>query len=168
MEPLAPTGFWSYTSSDDRNSNGRLSQLRVLVSNALQLEIGQRPEVHIWQDVAAIPHGAEWENEIHKALGQSSFFVPIVTPGFLQSPWCCAEVMRFREREIQLGRSDLIFPLHYINTDDVDPEQRNDCCDPEVLRLLRARQRINFRDLRFRDPSSEDVSIRIAELAHSI
>ena len=27
-DPLKPTGFWSYTSSDDKHSDGHLSQLR--------------------------------------------------------------------------------------------------------------------------------------------
>jgi hypothetical protein len=167
-EPLRPIGFWSYTSSDDRNSSGRLSRWRVLLTNALQLEIGQRPVVYIFQDVSAIPQGGEWETEINRALGQSCFLIPIVTPGFLQSPWCCTEVMRFRAREIALGRSDLIFPLQYIDTVDIDPDNPEDCHDPGVLRLLRARQRTDFRDLRFRDPSREEVSERIAALAFAI
>jgi hypothetical protein len=167
-EPLRPVGFWSYTSSDDRNSIGRLSQWRVLLTNALQLEIGQRPVVHIFQDASAIPQGSEWEAEIHKALGQSCFLIPIVTPAFLQSPWCCIEVTWFREREIALGRSDLIFPLQYIDTADIDPDNPEDCHDPGVLRLLRARQRTDFRDLRFRVPGSEEVSERIAALAFAI
>jgi hypothetical protein len=82
-EPLKSTGFWSYTSSDDTVSRGRLSQLRRQLADALQLRIGRTPQVHIFQDVAAIPHGADWLKEIHKALADSSFFIPIVTPAFL-------------------------------------------------------------------------------------
>ena len=74
-EPLNPTGFWSYTSSDDTASHGRLSQLRRLLADELQLKIGRLPKVHIFQDVAAIPHGTAWHKEIHKALAEASFFV---------------------------------------------------------------------------------------------
>ena len=165
---LTPIGFWSYTSSDDSNSNGKLSQLRVLLSKELQLRIGQQPKVRIFQDVATIPHGRKWTEEIERALGQSSFLIPIVTPAFLQSSMCCLEVKRFIERERELGRSDLIFPFHYIETTDVDPRRREECHDPEVLRTLRDRQWLDFRDLRFREPGGEDVSSRVSQLAGSI
>ena len=52
-EPLKPTGFWSYASSDDAASHGRLSQLRRLLADELQLKVGRAPKVHIFQDVAA-------------------------------------------------------------------------------------------------------------------
>jgi hypothetical protein len=165
---LRPTGFWSYTRDDDRISNGRLSRLRTLLTDELQGLLGRLPKVHIFQDVAMIDPGTDWENEIHKALDQSSFFIPIVTPGFLQSEMCCMEMMRFRDREIALGRSDLIIPFYWIGTDDVDPGSKEDCYDPAVFRLVRSRQRINFQDLRFRDPTCEVVSSRIGELAESI
>ena len=57
--PLNPIGFWSYTSSDDTHSGGRLSQLRRLLADQLQLLIGRRLKVHIFQDVAAIRPGTD-------------------------------------------------------------------------------------------------------------
>jgi len=73
--PLSPTGFWSYTSSDATSSRGRLSQLRRLLADELQLRLGRAQMVHIFQDVAAIPHGTDWRKEIHKALVASSFLI---------------------------------------------------------------------------------------------
>ena len=165
---LKPIGFWSYTTSDDVASGGRLSQLRLLLAQHLQLRIGREPKVHIFQDVAAIPHGTDWLKEIHKALDASSFFIPIVTPAFLQSPMCCQEVMHFRAREAALGRDDLIFPLHYIDVDDVDASRPDEVQDPAVLALLRARQMIDFRRLRLRDPKVEAVEEKLDEFAGSL
>jgi formylglycine-generating enzyme len=167
-EPLEPTGFWSYTRDDDGVSAGRLSLLRVFLTGELRARTGRSAGVRIFQDVATIPYGAEWDREIGKALSQSSFFIPIVTPGFVQSQMCCLELIRFREHEAALGRSDLIFPLHYIDTDDLDPDRTADCFDPSALRLLRARQMFDFRDMRFRDPGNELVMARIAGLAGAI
>ena len=82
---LKPTGFWSYSSSDDEAANGRLSQLRALLSKELQLKVGRTQKVHIFQDVEAIPPGELWEKRIREALDVSSFVIPIVTPAFLQS-----------------------------------------------------------------------------------
>lgn len=64
-EDLPPIGFWSYTSSDEQSANGRLSRLRELLAQELQLKVGREPKVHIFQDVAAIPHGANWSDAIH-------------------------------------------------------------------------------------------------------
>jgi len=163
--PLSPTGFWSYTSSDDTSSRGRLSQLRRLLADELQLRLGRAQMVHIFQDVAAIPHGTDWRKEIHKALVASSFLIPIITPAFLQSEMCCEEVARFREHEKEAGRDDLIFPFHYVNVDDL---LRNEAHDAAVLDLLRSRQWIDFRSLRLKDPNEEEVSLELAALAHSI
>ena len=67
--------------------------------------------------------------------------------------------MRFREREKERGRADPIFPFHYMETDDLDPDRTAECEDPAVLTLLRDRQMFDFRRLRMRDPSAEDVAL---------
>ncbi len=167
-EYLKPIGFWSHTSSDDMAARGRLSQLRLLLAHALQLRIGREPKVNIFQDVAAIPYGTYWLQQIRKALDESSFFIPIVTPAFLQSEMCCQEFTYFHAREIELGRDDLIFPLHYIDVDDVDANRAAECCDPAALRLLRSRQIVDFRPLWLRDAESEAIRVKLDEFATSI
>ncbi len=168
MTRLKPTGFWSYTSQDDSSSRGRLSQLRRVLADEVQQMVGRTPEVHIFQDVAAIPPGAGWEKQIQEAIKEASFFIPIVTPGFLQSEWCCREVMHFHQREIGLGRSDLIFPIYYNDIGDFKTFRRPEIHDPDVLRLLLERQWLNFRDLRHRNPDSEEVATRFEDLANGI
>jgi formylglycine-generating enzyme required for sulfatase activity len=164
-EPLSPIGFWSYTSSDDRNARSHLSQLRRLLAEQLQLVIGRRQIVSIFQDEVAIPLGATWREQIYKALDESSFLIPIVTPAFLESEWCCREVQHFSEREQRLGRNDLIFPFHYINVADIHPSEVH---DPKVLDLLQARQRFDFASLRHRAVDAEPVRERLADLAVAI
>jgi formylglycine-generating enzyme required for sulfatase activity len=164
-EPLKPIGFWSYTSSDDKSAGGRLSQLRRLLADELQLQIGRRQQVHIFQDVAAIPHGSDWLKEIHSALGRASFLIPIVTPAFLESEMCCLEVSRFREREAELGRDDLIFPFVYIDLKDIHASEVH---DPAVLTLLKSRQWFDFSLSRHRPPDSEEVAAKLAAFAASV
>jgi len=163
-EPLNPIGFWSYTSSDDKSAGGRLSQLRRLLADELQLLIGRR-QVLIFQDVAAIPHGSDWLKEIHSALDRSSFLIPIVTPAFLESEMCCLEVSRFREREAELGRDDLIFPFVYIDVKDIHEREIH---DPAVLALLKSRQWFDFSLLRHRPPDSEEVAAKLGGFAASV
>jgi hypothetical protein len=154
---LEPVGFFSYATSDDESSRGRLSLLRQRLADELQQHVGRGQRVRIYQDAASIGPGAAWERHIRENLLASSFLIPIVTPGFFQSEWCCREVLEFRGREIALGRDDLIFPIHYIDTDHLDPDLSGDCWSAEVYALLRTRQIANFRQLRFKDYDSEAV-----------
>ena len=160
-QPLPPIGFWSYTKLDDAASGGKLTALRQLLADNLQTVLG-RTEVRIFQDKTTIPMGSGWEAEIRQALEGANFFIPVITPGFLQSEWCCREVNWFREREQALGRADLIFPLLYVDVADLRPDE---CYDPEVRTFLLSRHAVDFRPLRLEDPNSREVVHRLAELA---
>jgi formylglycine-generating enzyme required for sulfatase activity len=164
---LEPKGFWSYTSSDDESADGHLSRLRFQLANMLRLKFGKHP-VSIFQDKHAIPFGSDWKTQIYGALDGASFILPIVTPGFLQSEWCCKEILYFREREKTLGRSDLIFPFIYMDIGHVDPGNKADCYDPAVHALLAARQRFDFRPYIDHDADSQPVRQELRKLADAI
>lgn len=166
-ERLKPIGFWSYATADDEASDGHLSALRAMLAKELRLLAG-RQEVRIFQDVHAIPKGTNWETEIDKALFGSNFMIPIVTPGFLASPWCCKELLHFRNRERAMGREDLIFPLIYIPYAGLDRDRPDECADPLAFDLIGKRQHLTFADLRFRDTQSGEVRERMHQLAMAI
>ncbi|HEV7659198.1 MAG TPA: RodZ domain-containing protein [Allosphingosinicella sp.] len=162
---LQPVGFWSYARQDDQLAAGRLSALRALLMQELQQQYGREP-IRLFQDANTIPHGADWEKEIRKALDIATFFIPIVTPNFVQSEWCCREVELFMERERQLGAlhpeladTSRIFPILFIGVDDVDPE------NPEVLAALQKLQWFDFRPHRHRDFGEAGVREALSDLA---
>ncbi|WP_267360261.1 MULTISPECIES: toll/interleukin-1 receptor domain-containing protein [unclassified Methylobacterium] len=165
---LTPTGFWSYTTSDESAARGKLSQLRALLTSELQQQVGREPKVNIFQDVAAIPPGGEWETQIRTAIGTSSFLIPIVTPAFLQSEWCCREVSLFRQREAELGVRCLVFPLHYVNTDHIDGDDPSQCHDAEILAFLKTRQWTDFRAFRLQNQEGENVAVLLEGLARGL
>jgi hypothetical protein len=168
VEPLRPTGFWSYAALDDASSRGRLSQLRRLLADELQQAVGRSPTVTIFQDVAAIPPGVDWERQIQQAIEAASFYIPIITPAFLQREWCSQELLKFRARERALGRQDLIFPLHFNDVSDFEKRRRSELYNPEVLTLLRQRQWTDFRDLRYTNLNSEEVARRVGSVATGV
>ncbi len=100
---LQPIGFWSYTPQEDDVSPKRLSWQLSLVMSELQHQYG-RETVKIFQDVAAILPGTQWEDEIRNALGKSAFLIPIVTPAFIESEWCSKEIAVFLDREKEIWR----------------------------------------------------------------
>jgi hypothetical protein len=71
-------GFFSYSRRDDENAQGALSRLRSLIFNELRMQLGR--DFRLWQDSAAIPEGALWEQEIKTAISESVFLITIVTP----------------------------------------------------------------------------------------
>jgi len=160
---LDPVGFWSYARLDDEHSDGQLSQLRAVVGKQIGMQHGDR--IALWQDIQAIPYGADWAAKIEDAIGKTTFFIPIVTPRFLKSVNCRDECLAYRRRMRTLARDDLIFPVHYVNIDDLRPE---DAVFGDDLAALRRAQWIDFRPLFYGDPKSAEVRRWAGEFAGGI
>jgi len=142
--------------------------LRTLLLQELQQQYGREP-IRLFQDVSAIQLGANWEREIQKAVDASTFFIPIITPNFIQSEWCCHEVKLFLERERELCRrhpelveTSRIFPILLIGIEDAEPE------NSEVLSALQKLQWFDFRRFRHRSYDDADVREALAELASTM
>jgi hypothetical protein len=166
-EKLKPIGFWSYARQDDRASREALTKLRLLLKLELEQQYGE--ELELFQDVGAIPHGAEWEREIRHAISKSTFFIPIVTPRFLRSEWCGKEMRLFVERQNELcalypelAEESLIFPILYVDVKDVEP------LDPQAFAEITKRQYLDFRQLRLANYESEPVGRALEKLASDI
>lgn len=150
-------GFFSYSREDDEGSRGALSALRERIQHELRAQIGRTARTfRLWQDKEAIPSGTLWETEIKNAVEQAVFFIPIITPTVIASPYCRFELDAFLAREATLGRSDLVFPILYIDVPALadDVRRQNDV----VLSLIAARQYVDWRKLRHLDVRATDVS----------
>ena len=77
------------------------------------MRIGRR--VDVWQDTQDIRSGTLWEAEIKKGIASSVFFIPIVTPNSINSSKCAVEFDAFLEQEKAIQRTDVIFPIVYID-----------------------------------------------------
>jgi TIR domain len=121
--------------------------------------------------VSAIPHGADWERITTGAIDESTFFIPIVTPFYMQSEWCARETRLFetRERTIFETYPDLlrnrrrIFPLLWIDVSDIEP------VDEPAFAAIKAAQWCDFSHLRHRNlEQDEEVLAKVAAFAKSI
>ncbi len=161
---LDAIGFWSYARSDDDASGNALTELRMALKRELMQQLGR--DVALFQDVAAIPWGSEWELEIKRAIDRSSFFIPIITPRFIQSTECAKEMWLFVERQKairatypDLPQDSLIFPILYVDIEGIEP------IDPEVFAEIKKRQFLDFTEFRFDDITSGKVKRWIANIA---
>ena len=86
-------GFFSYSREDDEDSNGALSALRDRIQRELRGQLGRSfKSFRLWQDKEAIAPGKLWEAEIRAAVEHSAFFIPIITPTVVKSPFCKFEL----------------------------------------------------------------------------
>jgi hypothetical protein len=157
-------GFFSYSRKDDEHSQGALSRLRGRIHSELRLQLGR--DFRLWQDTAAIPEGALWEDEIKRAIAESVFFIPIVTPSAAASPHCRFEFESFLRREASLGRNDLIFPILYITVDALQDERlwRQD----DLLKTIATRQYLDWRKFRHHQQNETEIGQTIEIFCRNI
>ena len=92
----------------------------------------------IFQDRDNLKWGQNWEQRIEVSLDEVTFLIPIITPGFFNSPNCRKELRRFLDREQTLKRGDLILPVYFVDTPLLnDADERS---DDELAQAIASRQ----------------------------
>ena len=145
-----PAAFMSYARFDDRHDDGQLTAFRDRLAAEVRVQTGE--DFHIFQDRDDIAWGQNWQQRISQALDTVTLLLAIITPGFFRSPHCRAETEQFLDRERRLGRGDLILPVYYVSTPEIDDPSRRDA-DP-LAAILATRQHADWRELRFEPTTS--------------
>jgi parallel beta-helix repeat protein len=156
-----PAAFMSYVRFNDQHDDGQLTQFRERLSAEVRVQTGE--EFPIFQDRNDIAWGQNWKARIDETLDAVTLLLVIITPGFFRSPACRAEVKRFLARERELGRQDLILPVYYVSTPELDDPKRREA--DELARVLASRQFVDWRELRFEPFTSPVVRRALAQLA---
>jgi sulfatase-modifying factor enzyme 1/TIR domain-containing protein len=160
---LKPVGFWSYARQDDQHTERQLSGLHRAVCSELALLHGE--EVTLWKDDTHLKVGKLWEDSIKSAINTSTFFIPILSPRYFKRKYCIIELNLFKIRQKTLGRQDLIFPLQFIDINDL---RETDTPYPAALKYLKKRQMSAFSPLRGLDPKSRAVQNHLRAFAKMI
>jgi parallel beta-helix repeat protein len=161
-------GFMSYARMDDEDeqqgASSRLSRFREALATEVE-RLSGTPFV-IFQDRTDISWGASWRKRITESLDQATFFFPIITPRYFDSPPCRGELEQFLIRERALGRDNLILAIYYETFDPLyDP--RRQAIDP-LIRAVAERQLDDWRELRHEPSSTPAVRRRITRLAQEV
>jgi hypothetical protein len=160
-------GFFSYSRDDDEDFKGSLSALRDGIQRELRAQLGRnKTNFHLFQDQEAIAPGKQWELELKNAIGQSTFFVPLITPRSVGSKYCQFEFESFLAREQAIGRTDLIFPILYIQVTALQNETKWRS-DP-VLSVVGQRQYVDWRPVRHLDVNTPVVREKIENFCRTI
>ena len=120
----------------------------------------------IFLDRHDIAWGQQWAQRLDDTLGAVTLLIPMITPSFFKSEACRGELVRFVEREKQLGRGDLILPVYYVKTPLLDnPHKRR---TDELAELIHSRNHIDWRHLRHHPLSSQPSKELLAYMAEQI
>ena len=156
------SGFWSYVRSDDEANRGRISQLAKDVEAEYQVLTAE--SIEIFLDREAIEWGDNWKERIDESLATTAFFVPVLTPRYFTRPECRRELGSFIRRATSLGLKELVLPILFVNVPALEEKNPTD----ELVALIQAFQYEDWRDLRFRDPASEEYRRGVARLAERL
>lgn len=156
--------FMSYAPFDNDNDGQQLTALREKLRKAVQAQTGN--PFPIFQDVEGIRLGEHIDTSIKKALSQSTFLIPILTPSFFTNTYCRDQLQQFLEHEARLGRTDLILPIYYITCKPLEsPAQHT---HDSLVQAIAGRRSIDWRPFRFKDLDTGDVREQLARVAQQI
>lgn len=155
-------GFWCYVHADDDVDGGRVVELAHDLRDNYAALTGESIEIFLDKDNLA--WGDRWRDKVNTALDGVAFFIPVVTPRFLQSVECRREFQFFYERAKALGITQLLMPIHYINTPDLADENSAD----SIVQILRDIQYEPWLEERFEDRSSSLYRRRVHYLAEQV
>jgi hypothetical protein len=161
---LIPAAFMSYVHSDDEHDHGRITELCRYLSAEVRMQTGE--EFFIFQDRKDIRWGQNWMGRIEQSLDDVTFLIPILTPSFFRSKFCRNELERFLEREKKLNRDDLVLPVYYVDTSQINDPTK--ALGDELVKTIASRQYADWRKLRFESFNSIAVRIAIEQLAIQI
>ncbi|MFI6477754.1 TIR domain-containing protein [Nonomuraea sp. NPDC050663] len=163
-------GFWSYTHRDNEAEGGRLQRLALRVREEFDLLTGE--ELNIFVDREGIAWGDQWRQRIDQALQSTTFFIPVITPRYLQSSECRRELLHFVGKAESLGLKELFLPIVYAPIKQLDDKSDS---DDEIVNLLRRTLYSDWRKLRLLDENSaayreaiNTLATRLVDIAHEL
>lgn len=134
-EPMSPindaTVFVSYTHKDQASAiGGDIRQFARDIQEAMETLFGR--SIQLFLDVDSIQWGQQLQKRLDEGLRTSTFFIPFVTPRYLQSAACQDEFTKFSDAAQRLGSEKLLLPLIWIRPRALDS---NEATSPFLERL---------------------------------
>lgn len=168
MAASTPAAFLCYPSRGDRlpgqspDIDGPIARLRDALVEEVRILTGEG-EFDIFMDRRSIAAGEAWQARIQAGLDKATLLIALVQPLLLRSAECRDEIMRFREAEERANRDNLILPVLYVDTPELDVRSP----DP-IARLLAERQHHDFRPLRLKKPDDQRWIDGVAALGKDV
>jgi TIR domain len=154
-------GFWCYVRQDDNHAGGRVRSLAERLRDEHHLQSASHLDLFIDRDVR---WGEEWRARIDEALQRTTFFIPIITPGFFESEECRRELIEFVGQATSLGVQELLLPIYYVTVPGLEEDEPAD----EAMAIIKRTQWEDLRDVRLRDETDPPHRASVAKLAERL
>ncbi len=106
---IGARGFISYVRKDNEDFAGVVDKLKQQLEGRFHAATGRK--LTIFLDREAIDWGADWRSSIRSSVQAATFFIPVVTMRYFESPACREELLAFYQNASQLGVTQLILPI---------------------------------------------------------
>lgn len=165
-EPTVSSGdydaaiFLSYVHKDDAALNGRILGFAHDLAETYSLLFGR--DLQIFTD-QTIRWGEDWRARLKQEIGTATFMLSAVTPRYLTSEACRAEVLEFAAAATRAGDPKLLLPLIW-----VDIARSTVTSEDPVRKKLLASQYIDVTSLRNLEPSDRAYTAKLEEIAERL
>jgi hypothetical protein len=151
-------GFWGYAHLDDKADGGRVTRLAQKIR--LEYQALTTQELEIFVDRTSLSWGEQWRARINDSLQTTTFYIPIITPNFIDSQECRKEFLTFVNTAKALGVTEYILAIRYIPVADLTEESTD-----EIKALVAATQFVDWEELRFEDEDGPSYRRAVNQLA---
>jgi parallel beta-helix repeat protein len=156
------TAFLSYAPFSSEAEQGRVAELCNRLSTEVHVQTGKKFE--IYQDRSGARPGEGLSRHAERALGEATFFIPVITRDYFANASCREELKTFLKR--QSGRGDFVFPIYYDSAPELDDEKQRE--KDALAKEIASRRYLDWRELRFEPFNSNKVMLALSQLAVQI
>lgn len=151
------SGFFSYAHDDD--VCGRLRMLRDdLIAEYRQLTGN---DLELFLDRDDIQWGDRWDKNIEAGIDSSSFFIPVLSPLYFKSSYCCErELKQFLGKVERESAAELLLPIYYVGLDYAEGGLESD-----LVEQVFGYQYEDWREIRFAERCTEKYRRAVNRLA---
>lgn len=158
MTDTGSAGFWGYAHLDDKADNGRVVRLAEKIKLEYQALTTQNIEIFV--DRNSLAWGDKWRERIDTSLQTTTFYIPIITPSFIDSVECRREFLAFVNTAKSLGVEEYILAIRYIPVPGLKEESSD-----EIKALVAETQYEDWEELRFEDEDGPQYRKAVNKLA---
>lgn len=155
------TAFFSYAHKDNELTGNRLLELAQDIKNAYEFRTGE--QINLFTD-QEIEWGSFWQDEINQRLNVTAFFIPILTPNYMNSVNCLKELKTVIAHADQIGKRGIIYPIRYVDIDKILEKSSDD----ELVSFIQSVQRKNWDSLHYSDRGSSEYRLAIKEIVDDL
>ena len=139
--------FLSYAQVDEVYSKGGISQLHKLIETEVR-SVTEDNTFKIIRDVEDIEVGNNIDSWITERLNEAIILIAIITPSYFESEYCLKELELFLHRENELGRNDLIIPIYFLESKNIEGPDYSETRSPKIKRAARVLKQRQYLDIR--------------------